>query len=60
LEFRNVDRDILRATITAVMAGMKKTAQHILMASIRNGTPHCGGRAAAIYLDIDTVDIYIN
>jgi len=60
LEFRNVDRDILRATITAVLTGMKKTAQHILMASIRNGTPHRGGRAAAIYLDTDTVDIYIN
>jgi len=40
LEFRNVDRDILRATITAVLTGMKKTAQHIQMASICNGTPH--------------------
>jgi len=37
LEFRNVNRDILRATITGVLTRMKKTAQHILMASIRNG-----------------------
>jgi len=60
LEFRNVDRDILRATITGVLTGMRKTAQHILMARIRNGTHHRGGRAAPIYLDTDTVDIYIN
>jgi len=60
LEFRNVDRDILKATITAVLTGIRKTAQHILMASICNGTPHSGGRAAAIYLGTDTVDIYIN
>jgi len=42
LEFRSVDKDILRATISAVLTGMKKTAQPILMASIRNGTPHRG------------------
>jgi len=58
-EFRGVERDTLRATVAGVLAGMKKTAQHILMASIRNGTPHRGGRAATIYLDTDTVDIYI-
>jgi len=43
VEFRGVDRDTLRATIAGVLTGMRKTAQHILMASIRNGTPHCGG-----------------
>jgi len=59
VEFRGVDWDTLRATISGVLTGMKKIAQHILMASIRNGTPHRGGRAATIYLDIDTVDIYI-
>jgi len=53
VEFRGVDRDTLRATVAGVLTGMKKTAQHILMASIRNGTP------AAIYLDTDTVDMYI-
>jgi len=59
VEFRGVDRDTFRATVAGVLTGMKKTAQHILMASIRNGTPYRGGRAAAIYLDTDTVDIYI-
>jgi len=59
VEFRGVDRDTLRATIAGVLTGMRKTAQHILMASIRNGTPHRGGRAATICLDTDTVDIYI-
>jgi len=59
VEFRGVERDTLRATIAGVLTGMRKTAQHILMASIRNGTPHRGGRAATIYLDTDTVDIYI-
>jgi len=59
IEFRGVERDMLRATIAGDLAGMKKTAQHILMASIRNGTPHPGGRAAAIYLDTDTVDMYL-
>jgi len=59
VEFRGVDRDILRATMAGVPTGMKKTAQHILMSSIRNGTPHRGGKAAAIYLDTDTVDMYI-
>jgi len=59
VEFRGVDRDTLRATIAEVLTGLRKTAQHILMASIRNGTPHRGGRAATIYLDTDTVDIYI-
>jgi len=58
-EFRGVDRDTLGATIAGVLAGMKKTAQHILMASIRNGTPHCGGRAATIHLDTDIVDMYL-
>jgi len=59
VEFKGVDRDILRATVAGLLTGMKRTAQHILMASIRNGTPHRGGRAAAIYLDTDTVDMYI-
>jgi len=59
VEFGGVNREILRATMAGVLAGMKKAAQHILMASIRNGNPHRGGRAAAIYLDADTVDIYI-
>jgi len=59
VEFRGVDRDTLRATIAGVLTGMRKTAQHILMASIRNGTPHRGGRSATFYLDTDTVDIYI-
>jgi len=58
-EFRGVEREMLRATVAGVLAGMKKTPQHILMASIRNGTPHRGGRAATIYLDTDTVDIYL-
>jgi len=58
-EFRGVERDTLRATDAGVLAGMKKTAQHILMASIRNGTPHRGGRAATIYLDTDTIDMYL-
>jgi len=60
LEFRNVDRDILLATVTAAMVGMKKTAQHILIASIHNGTPHCGGRAASINLDTDMLDTFID
>jgi len=60
LEFRSVDRDILKATISAMLVGMQKTAQHILMASIRNGTPHRGGRATVINLDTDVVDIYVN
>jgi len=59
VEFRGVDSDTLKATIAGVLTSMRKTAQHILMASIRNGTPHRGGRAATIYLDTDTVDIYI-
>jgi len=59
VEFRGVDRDTLRETIAGVLTGMRKTAQHILMASIRNGTTHRGRRAATIYLDTDTVDIYI-
>jgi len=59
LEFRSVDRNILRAAIPAVLTEMRKTAQHILMASIRNSTPHRGGQAATIYLDTNTVDIYI-
>jgi len=59
VELRGVDRDTLRATIAGVLTGMRKTAQHILMASIRNGTPRRGGRAATIYFDTDTVDIYI-
>jgi len=59
MEFRGVERDMLRATIAGVLAGMKKTAQHILIASIRNGTPHRGGRAATIYLDTDIVDMYL-
>jgi len=59
LEFRGVDQDTLRATIDGVLTGMRKTAQHILMASIRNGTPHRCGLAATIYLDTDTADMYI-
>jgi len=59
VEFRGVSRETLRATIAGVLTGMRKTAQHILMASICNGTPHHGGRAATVYLDTDTVDIYI-
>jgi len=58
-EFRGVERDTLRATVAGVLAGMKKTAQHILMTSIRNGPPHRGGSAAVIYLDTDTIDLYI-
>jgi len=58
-EFRGVERDMLGATIAGVLAGIKKTAQPILMASIRNGTPHRGGRAATIYLDTDTIDMYL-
>jgi len=60
LEFRNVDRDILRATVTAALVGMKKTAQYILMASIRNGTPPRGGRAASINLETNVIDTFIN
>jgi len=37
-EFKGVDRDTLRATIAGVLTGMRKTAQQILMASIRNST----------------------
>jgi len=59
MEFRGVERDTLRATIAGVLTGMQKNAQHILMASIHNGTPHRSGGAATIYTDIDTVDIYI-
>jgi len=58
-EFRGVDRDTLRATIAGVLTGMRKTAQQILIAIIGNGTPHRGGQAATIYLDTDTVEIYI-
>jgi len=58
-EFRGVEKEMLRATVAGVHAGMKKTAQHILMASIRNGTPHRGRRTATIYLDTDTVDTYL-
>jgi len=58
-EFRGVEQDTLRATIAGVLTGMRKTAHHIFMASIRNGTPHRGGRAATISLDTDNVDIYI-
>jgi len=57
VEYRGVTWDTLRATIAGVLTGMRKTAQHIFMVSIRNGTPHRGGRAATIYLDTDTVDI---
>jgi len=59
VEFRGVERDTLRAAIAGVLTLMRNTAQHILMASIRNRTPHRGGRAATIYFDTDTVDIYI-
>jgi len=60
VEFRNVDRDVLRATVAAVLVGMKKTAQHILMASIRIETPHRGGCATTINLDTDVVETYVN
>jgi len=59
LEFKGVEAELLRATIAGVLTGMRKTAQHILMASIRTGNPHRGGRVATICLDTEVVDMYL-
>jgi len=59
VEFKGVESEMLRAAVAGVLAGMTKTVQHILMASIRNGTLHRGGHAATIYLDTDIIDMYL-
>jgi len=57
-QFRNVDRITLRATIVAILYTMRKTAQHILMSSIRHGNTRDADHASTIHLDLDVVDMY--
>jgi len=59
-KFKEVDRMVLHATIAATLLSMRKTAQHIMMASVRRGAPKHPNRATAIYLTSDVVDIYCN
>jgi len=57
-QFRKVDRITLRATIVAVLYTMRKTAQHILMSSIRHGNTRDADQASTIHLDLDVADMY--
>jgi len=52
------NRVVLPATIVSTLLMMRKTAQHILMSSIRNGAPFPNSPPAVVYLNMSVVEFY--
>jgi len=57
-KFTGTDRSTLHATIVATLVTMRKTAQHVLMSSIRAGTPSPDDPAIPVYMDLSQVEFY--
>jgi len=57
-KFTGTDQSALHATIVATLVTMRKTAQHVLMLSIRAGPPSLQDPAILVYLDLSQVEFY--
>jgi len=57
-KFTGTDRSTLLATIVATLVTMRKTAQHVLMSSIRAGPPSPDDPAIPVYMDLSQVEFY--
>jgi len=57
-KFTGTDRASLHATIVATLVTMRKTAQHVLMSSIRAGPPSPNDPAIPVYMDLSQVEFY--
>jgi len=57
-KFIGTDRPTFHATIVATLVTMRKTAQHVLMSSIRAGPPSPDDAAIPVYMDLSQVEFY--
>jgi len=57
-KFMGTDRSTLHATIVATLVTMRKTAQHVLMSSIRAGPPSPHDPAIPVYMDLSQIEFY--
>jgi len=57
-KFTRTFRSTLHATIVATLVTMRKTAQHVLMSSIRAGPPSPDDPAIPVYMDLSQVEVY--